>query len=83
MRELLSGFIAAGAFVGALSFLRFWRLSRERLFLLFGAAFAVMSVNHVALAMTSPDSEARVALYVVRLISFLLILAGIVDRNRD
>ena len=83
MRQLLSGFVAAGAFVSALFFLRFYRMARERLFLLFGAAFAVMAVNHIALGLTHPESEARIALYVVRLMSFLLILAGVVDRNRD
>ena len=83
MRQLLSGFVAAGAFVSALFFLRFWRMARERLFLLFGAAFAVMAANHIALGLLDPASEARVALYVVRLLAFVLILAGIVDRNRS
>ena len=83
MRQLLSGFVVSSAFVSALFFLRFFRIARERLFVLFAAAFAVMAVNNLALGLTSPDSEARVALYVVRLVSFLLILAAIVDRNRD
>src|SRR3712207_8751461 len=37
MRQLLSGFIAAGSLVAALYFLKYWRASRDRLLGLFGA----------------------------------------------
>ena len=60
MRAFLSGWIAAGAGVVALHFFRFRRQSGDRLFLFFAAAFAIMALNHAALAFVDPDSEARV-----------------------
>lgn len=82
MRELLSGAVAAASLVAALYFLRFWRRSSDRLFALFAAAFTMMAANHVALGLTEPDSEFRVAIYCVRLVAFLFILVAIVDKNR-
>jgi len=82
MRQLLSGFIAAGSLVAALYFLKYWRASRDRLLGLFGAAFVIMSLNHVALGLTSPEAEVRVVFYVVRLVAFLLTLAGIWMKTR-
>ena len=82
MRELLSGAVAAASLVAALYFLRFWRRSSDRLFALFAAAFTMMAVNHVALGLTEPDNEFRVAIYCVRLVAFLFILVAIIDKNR-
>lgn len=82
MRQLLSGAIAAGAFVAALYFLKFWRRSADRLFAFFGAAFGLLAVNNVALGLTDPESEIRVYLYSIRLAAFVLILVAIVDKNR-
>lgn len=82
MRQVLSGMIAAAAAVAALYFLKFWRESVDRLFALFAGAFALMAVNAIALGLTNPDSEFRVALYLVRLAAFLLILVAIIDKNR-
>jgi hypothetical protein len=83
MRQLLSGVIAMGSLVAALSFLKFWRRSGDRLFALFGAAFAVFSANAVALGISDPGADPRVALYVVRLLGFVLILGAVVDKNRS
>ena len=83
MRELLSGVIACGALVAGLHFLKYWRRSGDRLFGYFGAAFAVFAANGVALGLTAPDAEVRVWLYLVRLAGFLLILVGIIDKNRS
>lgn len=83
MRPLLSGIIAMGSLVAALSFLKFWRRSGDRLFALFGAAFAVFSANAVVLGLSDPGADPGVALYVIRLLGFLLILGAIVDKNRS
>jgi hypothetical protein len=77
------GAVAAASFMAALHFLEFWRRSADRLFATFAAAFAMMGINAAALALTEPESEFRVAIYVLRLASFVLILVGIVDKNRS
>jgi hypothetical protein len=82
MRNLLLGALACGFLVAALHFLRFWRATGDRLFGLFAAAFALMAVNAVLLELTDDAEEARVFVYGVRLVAFLLILLAIGDKNR-
>jgi peptidoglycan/LPS O-acetylase OafA/YrhL len=79
---LVSGAITMGYVVAALFFLRFWRQSRDRLFLLFSAAFLVLAGQRLALALTTQNNESPLFLYVVRLFAFLLILVAIIDKNR-
>jgi hypothetical protein len=80
MKALIGGMLAAGYLVVALFFLRFWRDTRDRLFATFAAAFAILAVQRVLLGST-PASEAYTGLYVLRLLAFLLILYGIVEKN--
>lgn len=82
LNYLLLGAIAMGTLTAGIFFLRFWRTSRDRLFLLFGLSFLVESVNRVALALTDRPNEGSPWYYCVRLLSFLLILVAIVDKNR-
>ena len=71
-----------GYAVCALFFLRFWRQTHDRLFLVFALAFGLLGLQRLALALTEPLDEWRTGLYVVRLLAFLLILGAIVDKNR-
>jgi hypothetical protein len=83
VRDLLSGALAAGTLTAALFFFRFWRQTKDRLFALFAAAFALLALNAVALGLTDPAGEFRVALYGIRLVAFLVILYAIYDKNRS
>jgi hypothetical protein len=78
----LGGLLAAGYLVAALFFLRFWRDSRDRLFAMFAAAFVLLTVQRVLLALEVSLYEDAVWSYVIRLVAFLLILWAIVDKNR-
>jgi hypothetical protein len=78
----LWGALAAACVVAALVFMRFWRLSRDRFFVFFGAAFAVFGVHWTALAAMDASSDHYSYVYVIRLVAFLLILVGILDKNR-
>lgn len=77
----LDGLMLALLLVIALFQLRFWRRTRDRLFLLFGIAFAVQAANRVALAVVEA-SESTTYLYIVRLVSFCIILFAIWDKNK-
>jgi uncharacterized membrane protein len=79
---LVSGAILMGYGVCALFFLRFWRQTHDRLFLVFALAFGLLGVQRLALVLTEPVEEWRTGLYVIRLLAFLLILGAIVDKNR-
>lgn len=80
--DFLSGLIVALALVAALVFLRFWRQSRDRLFGFFAGAFVLYGLNHLVLTFNPRDSEIRPYLYLIRLAAFLLIIVGILDKNR-
>jgi uncharacterized protein DUF5985 len=82
MRTFLWGALTMGCAVIALYFLRYWRRSHDRLFVFFGVAFAVLALNWVSLAIIDPMLEGRHYVYFFRLAAFLLIIIGIVDRNR-
>ena len=82
MRLFFLGAIAMASLVAALFFLRFWRDTGDRFFLFFAAAFGVEVINRVALGLDTLSEETEPFLYMVRLFSFLLILAAIADKNR-
>jgi hypothetical protein len=81
--HLVSGAIVMGYLVAGLFFLRFWRQTRDRLFLIFSVAFWILGVQRLALAIDRTLVEGHSSLYLVRLFAFLLILAAIVDKNRS
>jgi hypothetical protein len=82
LNELLLGGAAVAAFVVALFFLRYWRSSRDRFFLFFAASFAIECVNRIHMAMTMSWSEGTPLHYMVRLLTFGLVLVAIWDKNR-
>lgn len=82
MIEFLDGASCLACAATAAIFLRFWRLSEDRLLLLFGLAFVVLALNRIGLAALDDDSEAGTLVYLARALAFGLILAAIVDKNR-
>ena len=81
LNNFLLGMIVMASLAAGLFFLRFWRKTRDRLFAIFAIAFWVLAANWLALAFINKD-EIRTALYIVRLAAFVLILIGIIDKNR-
>jgi uncharacterized membrane protein len=80
--QLIPGAIVMGYAVAGLFFLRFWRQTQDRLFLIFAVSFWLLGLQRLALALTTQIIESQTGLYLVRLFAFLLILAAIVDKNR-
>lgn len=78
----VGGMIAMGYCAAALFFLRFWRRTRDRLFAIFAAAFVLLALQQLGLAISGRPTEGSAFLYLPRLIAFLLILYAIVDKNR-
>jgi hypothetical protein len=74
--------LVMSAAVAGTFFLRFWRRTRDRLFAIFAAAFWLMGLNWLLLAIYAGD-EINSAVYGIRLLAFVLILIGIVDKNRS
>jgi predicted permease len=82
MEQLMLGAIAAASATIALFFLRFWRQTRDKFFLLFAAAFVLEALNRVALALLPYADEDEPLFYLVRLLSYGLILVAIWRKNR-
>ena len=80
MSDFLLGATAMGCVVAALFFWRFWRASRDRLFLAFAAAFVVFAANRVGLTIVSTEHDAWI--FALRLVAFVLLIVAIVDKNR-
>jgi hypothetical protein len=80
--SFLAGSIAMACFVIGLVFVKYWRLSRDRFFLWFAAAFWAFMVGWI-LKLIGPDySEHTHFLYLPRLVGFVLILIAIIMKNR-
>ena len=82
MNAVLMGAVAMASLVAALFFLRFWRQTADRFFLLFAIAFAVDAVTRLILGASPPPTEAEPLVYLARLVTFALIVLAIADKNR-
>ena len=82
MQVFILGMTAMGCFVATLFFLRFWRVSRDRLFGMFSAAFLLLGLTRIGLALSHEPIEAESSLYWIRFAAYLLILIAIIDKNR-
>jgi len=80
--DFLSGAVALGFAACALFFLRFWRRTREELFLAFAIAFVLLGIGQTILALANIPTEERGSLYLIRLAAFALILVAIYRKNQ-
>lgn len=78
----LLGIIFTASLTAGVFFLKFWRQTRDRLFLAFAAAFLIEAFNRLGFLLVDNPNEGTPVIYIVRLLAFLLILAAIVSKNR-
>ena len=83
MTRFLLGSLTALSATISIFFLKFQRESKDRLFGFFAAAFGVLAIDWLAHALVNPRHESQHYLFLIRLLAFLLILAGIADKNRS
>lgn len=80
---LLSGGIICGNLIVALYFVRFWRQTRDRLFVYFALSFAVLALERAVIVEGPANASERSPLvYLFRLFAFLLIIWAILEKNR-
>ena len=80
--DFLGGAVAMGFAIAALMFLKFWRRTREGLFLAFSGSFLLLAVTQALLTLSGIPTEERSWLFLLRLLAFLLILAAMWWQNR-
>jgi hypothetical protein len=80
--DFVAGAIVMGFAIAALMFLRFWKRTREGLFLAFAGSFLLLGITQALLTLGHFRDEERSWLYLVRLAAFLLILFAMAWQNR-
>ena len=80
--DFLSGAITTGFLVAGFFFLRFWKRTRDSLFLAFAAAFWLLGLAQALLTFANIPVEERSWLYLLRLAAFSIILVSIWRKNR-
>jgi hypothetical protein len=83
----LLGMVATASAAIGLFFLKFWRRSKDRLFLVFALAFWLLAANWTLVAFgphgpVTAAAESSYQIYILRLLAFGCIIYGIIDKNR-
>jgi hypothetical protein len=78
----LIGVIVTASLVASAFFFKFWRQTRDPLFLGFGAALLIEGVNRFCILFIADPAAGNRTIYVIRLVSYLMILAAIAYKNR-
>ena len=81
MIELLSGALLFAYFIAGIHFARFWRRTRDRLFLHFAIAFLLFGLNQLVTSVPVVSNETDGYEYLLRVLGFIVILAAIADKN--
>lgn len=79
--EIMLGAIILGSTAIGLFFLRFWRTSKDRFFLWFALSFFLEALNRILMGFTDSLGEAGPMYYLIRLLSYVLILWAIMEKN--
>lgn len=77
---LMSGAIMMASYVVALFFYKYWKKSGDRLFAIFATSFVIIALERLILGFTAKEPAPEV--YLLRLSAFVLILIGVLDKNR-
>lgn len=81
LEAFMLGVIATCSMTAGLFFLKFWKKTRDSLFLAFGLAFVIEGLNRCAFLFLAKPNEGNPYIYLVRLLTFLLILGAILYKN--
>jgi peptidoglycan/LPS O-acetylase OafA/YrhL len=78
---LIAGALAMGFLIGGLFFLKFWRRTRDALFLAFSGAFGLLALASALPVLMGTPHEERSGVYLIRLAAFLLIIVAVLAKN--
>jgi hypothetical protein len=82
LQQFTRGGLVFGCFVTGLFFLHYFRQSRDRIFVFFVVAFWALALHWIGLAIADPPAETRHYLFLLRLLAFVALIIGILDKNR-
>ncbi len=77
----LLGAISMASFTASLFFFRFWRETRDFVFLAFAVFFVIEGIDRVATLSIARPNEGNPLLYLARLVGLAFILTAILIKN--
>jgi hypothetical protein len=77
----VGGGLSVASIIAAVFFLKFWRRTRDSLFLAFAAAFVLMAINQAGPVLLGIPSEEASGMYLFRAAAFLVIIFAILRKN--
>jgi len=81
MYNFLSGMVTAGYLVAALFFFRFWRRTKDTLFVNFSIAFLLFASGQLGSIWFDGPHDDNTWIFLLRLAGFVLLLVAIVRKN--
>ena len=81
MNQLILGASAMACFTISVFFIRFWKTTNDRFFLFFAGAFIVEGIERSMIGLIQHSDEQEPLFYFMRLLSFLIILFAVLDKN--
>ncbi len=77
----LLGVVATLYAISGLFFLKFWRRTRDSLFLAFGASFLIQGINSASRALMPEPNQGSLGSFVIGLAASLLLVIAIIRKN--
>ena len=81
LAHVLLGAVIMGDCIAALFFVRFWKITGDRFFLFFAASFIAIAVSRVVVDEGVPPFGHEALGYMIRILSYVFIIAGILYKN--
>lgn len=77
----LLGIIATSSVMAGIFFLKFWKSTRDFLFIAFAIAFIIEGFSRASVLLLEKPNEGSPWIYLVRLLASILILIAILKKN--
>lgn len=81
--DFVAGAVTMGFAIAGLFFLRFWRRTRDGLFLAFAVAFWLLALSQALLVLSPSIIEHRSWIYLLRLLAFSTIILAVYRKNAE
>ncbi|MGE3756745.1 MAG: DUF5985 family protein [Pseudobdellovibrionaceae bacterium] len=81
---MMGGCVLMAALAIAFFFMRFWKTTKDRFFAILAVAFLLLAIERFLLLFASSlTGEQAPFIYTIRLVAFIIIIYGVIDKNRS
>ncbi|WP_373998275.1 DUF5985 family protein [Bdellovibrio bacteriovorus] len=80
--QFLYGAVMMASIAAGIFFLKFWRKTADRFFLLFSLAFFLLAIERFIFVFIQSENEVHTYVFVFRLLAFMMITGAVVEKNR-